>query len=348
MHKKLFVLIALGSFVLSNVFAKDDDKKIKILPVPTFGYSPETGTYIGAVSLFTIDLYQDSNTRTSNAKAEVNYTWRKQIILEIEWNYFFREEKWFTKGRLHVSKFPDRYWGIGATTPDENEYLYNSDRVIAEGHALKKIGDNLFFGPGCKYITYRNINPENEIQFPELKDNTSVGGGLSLLKDSRDNILTPSKGFYYNAYGGYVFTKEQYAEVSLDLRYYLTRYNITWASRFYNDFNFSSAPFYDLAILGGDKYVRGFYYGRYRDNHLSTLQTELRSIFIWRFGAAVFGGFSNVYSQFNTFSANSLKYNLGGGIRFLIDRKENINLRIDYAVGSGGNSGFYIGFGESF
>lgn len=323
-------------------------KKIKVLPVPAFGYSPETGTYIGAVSLFTIDLYNDSSTRTSNAKIEFNYTWRKQIIIEGEWNYFFRNEDWFTKGKLHVSKFPDRYYGIGANTSDINEHLYNSDRNIIETHLLKKIGDKLFAGPGFKYITYRNVNPANKIDYPELRDNSTTGLGFSLLKDSRDNILTPSEGIYFNIYSGYVFTQEKYAELHLDMRHYITAHNITLSTRIYNDFNFTSPPFYDMALMGGDKFVRGFYYGRYRDNHLSTLQAELRSIFIWRFGAALFGGLSNVYGSFDRFSVNNIKYNAGGGIRFLIDRKENINLRLDYAVGSGGNSGFYISFGESF
>ena len=71
------------------------DRKIKVLPVPAFGYSPETRAYVGAVALFTLDLYKDSLTRTSNAKVEFNYTWNKQSILEAQWSYFFKEEKWF-------------------------------------------------------------------------------------------------------------------------------------------------------------------------------------------------------------------------------------------------------------
>lgn len=56
-------------------------KKLMILPVPAFGYSPETKTYLGAVTLFTINMYRDSATRTSNAKFEVNYTWNKPEVI---------------------------------------------------------------------------------------------------------------------------------------------------------------------------------------------------------------------------------------------------------------------------
>jgi outer membrane translocation and assembly module TamA len=94
--------------------------------------------------------------------------------------------------------------------------------------------------------------------------------------------------------------------------------------------------------------VRGFYYGRYRDNNLSSLQTEFRLPLVWRFGLATFAGLSNIYSEKNSFKFTNLKYNFGLGIRFLVDRKDNTNLRIDYAIGSNKNSGFYVSFGESF
>lgn len=106
----LFILAASLSF---KGLAQDTlkQKKIKILPVPTFGYTPETRTYIGAVTLFTFDLYPDTTTRTSNAKFEVSYTWNKQLIIETGWNYFFKNEKYFTRGLLHYSKYPDQYYG---------------------------------------------------------------------------------------------------------------------------------------------------------------------------------------------------------------------------------------------
>lgn len=343
--KRLFNSLLL-CFVFFSTYGKD--KKVTVLPVPAFGYTPETGTYIGAVSLFTFNFYNDSATRTSNAKIEINYTWRKQIIVETEWNYFFKKEKWFTKGHIHFSQFPDRYYGIGANTTDADEYLFSSNRIITDVHILKNTGKRMFIGMGMKYINFQNVTPVDEVKFPELKDNSSLGTGISLLKDTRDNLLTPSSGIYLSLYSGYVFTQKRYSELTLDTRYYITQKNITLATRFYNDLNFNSTPFYDLALMGGDKYVRGFYFGRFRDNHLSTLQTEFRSILLWRFGLAIFGGLSNVYSQFSKFAVFNTKYNAGAGIRFLIDRKENINLRLDYAIGSGNNSGFYISFGEAF
>ena len=103
-------------FIFPNASGQDSIKRVKILPVPTIGYSPETSTYLGAVTLFTLNMFKDSLTRTSNAKFEFNYTWNKQLILDTEWNYFFKEEKWFTKGKLQYSDYPDFYYGVGSKT----------------------------------------------------------------------------------------------------------------------------------------------------------------------------------------------------------------------------------------
>lgn len=325
------------------------NNKIKILPVPAIGYSPETRTYLGVVSLFTLDFYE-GKTRTSNAKLEFNYTWNKQVILESGWNYFFREEKWFSKGLLHYSKFPDLYYGIGSETPDSNKLSYNSKRINVDLNLLKNIGNNWFAGIGFKYIDYSQMNYSNsKIKFAELSANSTFGKGVSLLHDSRNNILTPSKGVYFYLNSNHNNSTQNYIDFITDIRYYKSwNDKLTLAARFLSELNSNSPPFYDLAYLGGDKNVRGYYFGRYRDNNLNTIQVEVRIPIYRRIGMATFGGYSNIYSQSNKFKINNSKYNCGLGIRFMVDKTDKTNLRIDYAMGKSGNSGFYVSFGESF
>ena len=347
-HITIILVLLISNIVLSQDSTRT--KKIKVLPVPAFGYSPETSTYVGGVTLLTFNLYNDSVTRTSNAKVECNYTWNKQIILECGWNYFFKEEKWFTKGQIHYSQFPDLYYGVGSSTPNSNKLIFNSNRFVFEGHALKKIGVKLFTGVNIKYVDDYKIKADTSIiKYAELSEGSSLGIGYSVLKDTRNNLLTPTMGAYIYFNTSYNLSKTNYWKSTLDFRYYKTwndKYTI--ASRLINDFNIGTPPFFDYAYLGGDKLVRGFYYGRYRDNNLSSLQTEFRLPLVWRFGLATFAGLSNIYSEKNSFKFTNLKYNFGLGIRFLVDRKDNTNLRIDYAIGSNKNSGFYVSFGESF
>lgn len=328
-------------------------KKVKVLPVPAFGYTPETSTYVGAVSLFTLDLYNDSLTRSSNAKLEVNYTWKKQMILEAGWDYFFKKEKWFTRGLLHYSRYPDSYYGIGPKTPRSNKVLYDSDRLIMAVNLLRNVGNKWFAGINTRYVDYRNVGlPDDELSlgtgYPELKD-ASVGGlGLVLLRDSRNSILTPTSGMYLYGLLRQNFSATNYADAVLDLRSYAqigSRY--TLATRLVNTWKFAEPPFYDMSILGGDRYVRGYFYGRYRDRHLSSLQSEFRFPIIWRFRGALFVGVSTLYAD-NLPAYSDIRGNYGAGLRFLVDKAENTHLRLDYALGELSNSGFYVSFGESF
>jgi hypothetical protein len=150
------------------------------LPVPAFGYSPETKTYIGAVSLLTINPYKDSMTRTSNATFEFNYTWNRQMILSSEWNYFFKEEKWFSNGSLSFSSYPDFYYGVGSNTPASNELLYNSNRWVFEINFLKNLGKKFFLGPELRYISYSNVTYTGLPVYPELADQSTFGAGITL------------------------------------------------------------------------------------------------------------------------------------------------------------------------
>ena len=328
-------------------------KKLSVLPVPAIGYSPETKTYIGAVTLFTFNNTLDSLTRSSNAKLEFVYTWNKQMIFETDWNFFFPGEKWFTKGRLqYFSKYPDLYYGVGFDTFGSGELSFESNRFKFDADLFRNIKSKLFLGAGINYTTYEKIKSLNDSLFyPELKDESNIGIKLIFLKDTRNNILSPSKGDYLEVSNSFNFGTSFYTKISFDYRYYhgfgKTKSNIL-ASRFYHSSVFGTPPFYDYSMIGGDKYVRGYYLGRFRDNHFSTLQLEMRNHLFWRIGISTFGGISAVYEKMNQIENESFKPNAGIGLRFLVEKSEGTNLRFDYAVGANNQSGFYISFGESF
>lgn len=327
-------------------------KKVKVLPVPTFGYSPETSTHIGAVALFTLNFYQDGITRTSNAKVEFNYTWNKQIIAEAQWNYFFKKESWFTRGQLHVSKYPDLYFGIGDNTPDENELKFESNRVIVEIDVLKRIKKNLFVGLGARYLNYSNLSFfDNVNSFSELKDDAVTGLKVIVLRDARNNILNASKGSYIEFLNTHNISNVYYTLFGFDFRkYYEMKYNQdhVFAGRFYSSFVFGNPTFYDFSVIGGDRYARGYFYGRFREQNFTTFQLEYRFKLFWRIGVAGFAGLSMVYKDISSLNSHTFKPNGGLGLRFLVDKKENTNLRLDYAFGANGQDGFYVTFGESF
>lgn len=346
------ILIFLG--LLGNAGGQEKQKmnSITVLPVPAIGYSPETKTYLGAVMLFTLKNITDSLTRTSNAKIEFNYTWNKQIIAESEWNWFSPGEKWFSKGLIHYSKYPDLYYGVGFDSPDFGKTSYQSNRVIITVDVLRNIQNNLYLGLGTIFKSYQNIEYLNSGQvFPELVEEVSYGINLIALNDSRNNILNPSDGAFFQISSSLNFSSDFYLITKLDYRKYFTLGEAArhvLAGRIYHSNVIGNPPFFDYPMIGGDEYVRGYYLGRFIDRNLSFIQLEHRMNLFWRFGLSIFGGLSAMQSNIKQLNQENFKPNAGIGIRFLIDKDENTNLRMDYARGVDNQSGFYISFGESF
>lgn len=327
-------------------------KRVKVLPTPSFGYSPETNAYAGAVCLFTIDAYQDGKTRSSNAKIEGVYTWNRQLIFENEWNYFFKEEKWFTQGLIHYSKYPDLYYGIGADADISEEVTFDSDRFRADFHLLRKVKGTFFTGLGLRANDYSKVKYNDSItHHNSLISARNYGVKLMVREDSRNNILTTTQGNYIEFVSTINFGSYIYNNLSVDARKYYElgkKNKQVFAGRFFHSSVIGNPEFYDFSLIGGDRLVRGYLYGRFRDHHLSTMQLEYRAHLFWRIGVAAFGGISMIYNNLNKLSNHNVKPNLGGGLRFLVDKKENTYLRLDYAIGVNNQSGFYVSFGESF
>ncbi|MHC4687226.1 MAG: BamA/TamA family outer membrane protein, partial [Planctomycetota bacterium] len=91
-------------------------------------------------------------------------------------------------------------------------------------------------------------------------------------------------------------------------------------------------PFYALAWIGGPWTLRGLYEGRFRDKTMAVIQAESRFMIRPRFGGVVFIGVGEVAEKYSDFSAENLRLAGGVGIRFTLDPKDRINLRIDVGV----------------
>ena len=94
--------------------------------------------------------------------------------------------------------------------------------------------------------------------------------------------------------------------------------------------------------------MRGYYYGRYRDENYVMAQAEHRQYF-WRcFGYVLFFGLGEVFGE-SPMSLDGLRFSAGVGLRYLFDKTEGVNLRMDYGIGLGQDTnGIYFGLGEAF
>ena len=106
-------------------------------------------------------------------------------------------------------------------------------------------------------------------------------------------------------------------------------------------------PFYGECILGTGDELRGYVAGQYIDRDLVATQLEYRLELPWRLGLVVFGGLGEVAPSVSQFRFDNILPACGGGVRFKLSRKYNVNLRADIAQGKDVPT-FSMGIGEDF
>lgn len=350
-HHAIWALVFLICSHLAGAQEPSDSTErhtyLRLLPVPAFGYEPETDWYFGGVVLFNFDLYNDTTTRPSNLSLEFNYTLRKQRILDAGWDWFSARERWYSEGYVEWSFYPDYYFGVGPEARASERLLFESERLIFDLGLYRSFAPAWYAGIFIQYANYSGLDKRYQDDFQELRNASLMRLAPALRYDSRNSLLKPSQGAYWHLLAGNTWSTKNYWLGLFDARKYFTTKLGVMSLRFLSRFVGQGAPFFDLSVMGGDQAVRGYFYGRYRDDGFSTAQAEWRSPQWKRCGMALFGGYSMLYNGFPTTAFGSFE-NYGAGLRYLIDRKGDVNLRFDYARGKNGESGFYIGFGESF
>jgi len=102
-----------------------------------------------------------------------------------------------------------------------------------------------------------------------------------------------------------------------------------------------------MAMLGGDKLLRGYFKGRYRDHNMFLAQAEYHSPPLWRISLVAFGGAGDVFHSASTLGNLKIKPAGGIGFRYKVFRDRRMNARLDFALGNG-ESGIYLGILEAF
>jgi outer membrane protein assembly factor BamA len=353
----VFRIILIITFLPVFAFADTGDstrtKKVKIFPLPAFGYAPETRWYIGAVGLFNIRFTDDTLVKPSTFEAEFNYTQNKQVIITADFEMRFPKRNYLLLGENGYFKFPENYWGIGADTKDEDETRIDANRIEIDNSLLKKQYFDVYTGLRFRYHRM-DITDSGDPDFfffhPDRYEAT--GGGLVFLHDSRDNPLNATTGIraYFSATYFYNATPQQgnFYRFDTDLRWYhAISKNHVLAFHLNSGNTSGDVPVRMLPLLGNENIMRGYYEGRYRDQHLTAIQGEYR-MKIWNWiGAVAFAGCGTVYDENAKLKSISLLPNYGTGLRIRLDKKDNINLRFDYGMGKNAE-GFYVSFGEAF
>ncbi len=330
-----------------------------VLVIPIAYYTPETSLAGGIGGLL---AFRPSGTamtsRPSSILFSAVYTLKEQFTLQAKPEIYLDGEAWVVTGNLEWSRFPTRYFGIGNDTPDEAGETMTPVQTLAEIQVLRRVlpAWKLYAGVMGVYESYRFRTFESGGLLDSGSCRGSEGGalaglGLTAMTDSRDNVLAPRRGRFWQAsavfHGGFLGGDFRYTKLKADLRSYLplsARAVLAFQGKI--ETASGDVPFMALPRLGGDILMRGYLKGRYRDRVFAGLQAEARFPLSGIFGAAVFAGLGQVAGNPSGLSLAGFKPSAGGGLRVRITGEGN-TLRLDYAF-SRGSTGFYLTVNEAF
>lgn len=327
---------------------------------PTFASAPETGLEIGFSTMKLYFAKGDTLNRLSELQAFTFVTFKGQYGLVLENAIYGDKDKWFFLGETKVQKFPLHYYGIGPATSKVNPVVVDAFQVMFKQRVLRKLGGNLFFGPEIEYQLMANVNFKQSTERPHALPRGSYGTqnlgiGLGLVYDNRHNVLNVRKGLFaelaYLAYRSALGSDYNFGNLNAEVRsFHKVRKNQVLAWQLKGQFMNGEVPFNQLSLLGGDRLMRGYYMGRYRDRHLIAAQAEYRFLpfsFSRRLGGAVFASSGLVAPEISAFKTRNLRVAGGAGLRYLLFPRKDIYLRFDLAATPEGFN-FYIFNGEAF
>ena len=336
------------------------EKKLQIIAIPVAFYTPETKFgFGGGGQLFLLGEKARFRNRISNVLMTAIYTTQKQLIIDIKPEIYLGSGNYFIDASYRFEIFPNSFWGIGPDTPEEDEEIYNQTSNILNINFLKRLPPNLNFGFTFHFANHQVTEVEEGGQLDSgliLGSDRAViaGFGATFNLDDRDDIGSTTAGNYLSFSARFsselLGATQGFNTFILDLRTYrpIGKKSV-FAAQLYLENHFGDAPFQGQATYGGASRARGYFYGRFIDNHMYVFQGEYRYRFKPRWAVNAFGLFGSVNSEVNElYKFDKLKPSFGGGIRYKILKDKSTWVRLDYGIGKGEQSGIYFGVNEAF
>lgn len=326
------------------------------LPVGT--YAPETELGVGAFGavMFRIgDAGEDA--RASAIAGVALVTTLGQAIFELISELYWDDDDFRIWTKLDYRYYPNRFWGVGSRTPDNQEELYTENGPRFQFFFRRNVFRKLYLELrlDAQFSKVEDLRPGGILDSGDVvgaHSRRAIGLGPTVGWDSRDHSLEPHEGGFHEVsllqFHEGLGSDQTFTRLELNLRQY---FNLaeghTLATQLYGAFAYGNVPFYRLPLAGGQNVLRGYFEGRYRDRALIAAQVEYRAHLFWRFGGVLFAAAGDVGPSLSEIRFSPLKWSVGGGLRLQLNEDERFNLRADLGVGYQ-TYGIYVGIAEAF
>lgn len=325
---------------------------------PVVYYTPETRIAWGFVGIHYFRLFSSPKpSRLSSYRFNVIRTQNRQTTAQVDYELYLAGGRLLLDGTAKYSYFPNRLYGIGNRTAEEDREDFTSRSWRLQLEPQFRFGESFYAGLHLETqsISMRQTEPGGLLATGALPGGAggSINGlGLFAKWDSRDNTFSTTRGAYgaaflnryVRAFGG----DYAYTQLALDGRGYwpLGRGPVLAVQAVFKSV-WGGCPFQSLPMFGGLNLLRGYYDGRYRDRAMLALQGECRLPLGRRVGLCGFAGIAQVQERVGLLELDGFHAAGGAGVRYKFNPREKLVIRLDAGF-AGPKPAFYLTFAEAF
>ena len=345
---------------------KIDQGKFIITPLAGPAYTPELGftLAVGIMTSFKTNR-QDSLIQRSSAPILAGLTTTGAYFLGSELTTFWWHDKLRMYADINFKNMPDNYWGVGfqagkdtpksdTTTKYIRTWVQFNPKVLWQFKKYWFAGANIDFNytrgsEACAGVT---ADP----YYMKFNDKPFNGGlGAVFQYDSRDMPVNAWSGAFAElsatVYGSYLGGQNNYQMYDADLRKYfkIKRAGRILAVELRGRFGQGDVPYGEMSQPGSPFDLRGYTWGRYRDESMFFAISEYRHMFLKKNGEVGLHGFAvwlgagtlgNTVDEFGNWLPNA-------GLGYRLQVQKRMNLRLDFGFGTE-SRGFYFNFNEAY
>ncbi len=332
-------------------------------------FSPELGFLISGGGLYSFQVQRDNPiVERSSIPFALGISSNGSITANARLTLYGRNDQLRASGEVWYKKMPDNYFGVGYENARNTELgdsttTYNRKWIQFYYKLVKRFGNHLFWGAilDINRTTAKETSAFFEAdpfvqRFGRISKN--AGFGLVIQHDSRDLIVNAYKGWFadlsFVSYGRFFGGVNNYEVVNVDYRQYQQlspkRQVLAWQVRFRHTFR--DAPWPELSQLGTPFDLRGYRWGRFRDEAMVFGILEFRQMFGESTEKFSFRNRSGFVTWIGTGSVGKTitafdKWLPNAGVGYRFETEPRMNIRIDYGLGI--DSQFlYVSFNEAF
>ncbi len=340
---------------------------LAIVALPSIGYNPAFGAYIGIGASAGGWLGDPDRTRVSVFALNFTYSTSHQLSLQFKSDAWVPGNRWNFKGDWRYLDTSQPTYGLGPLSEQTGKYPMNFVMWRLYQTAYLRVGNNIYAGPGYHLNIHDQIEDERALAGEstpftaysgDVTRTMASGVSANILIDSRESPIYPTLGLHWNAsfraYSTGLGDDRNWQELWSDFRAYprmpsgpedvLAIWVTLWTT-------YGPAPYLDTPAIGWDTFTksgRGYVQGRLRAPNQVYVECEYRKVLTKNglLGATVFVNGTSSTLDSGTFSKFDPGIGLGLRIKFI--KRTKTNLTVDYGWGQSASKGLYLGTQEYF